>query len=188
MNTKPPSRKFIIDHLEKRRRDMTARYESTPRGENGHTQRRKINPRWFMAGLVAFSKDVHTGDTTYPTSGGEVAVTPGWFVEKWDEDRSDLINSMRCPKRKDGSPDDSLIDFVVAKSLIAYYISHRPEVVRERIDYCYAILVRNADDLQRLHRKKDPSGYAKKTVNSVLRNLGVENLVASQMTIADIYR
>ncbi|MDO9544845.1 MAG: hypothetical protein Q7J00_06640 [Synergistaceae bacterium] len=50
------------------------------------------------------------------------------------------------------------------------------------------MLVSDADDPHRLHRKKDPSGYAKGTVNSVLRNLGIENLVASQMTIADIYR
>ena len=103
--------------------------------------------------------------------------TPGWFIEKWDEDRSDLINSKRCPKRNDGTPDDSLIDFVVAKNLISHYSSHRPEVLEERIGYCYQMLIRDADNPQRLHRKKDPRGYAKKTVNAVLKNLGLTELV-----------
>ncbi len=39
------------------------------------------------------------------------------------------------------------------------------------------MLVSDADDPHRLHRKKDPSGYAKGTVNSVLRNLGLKNLM-----------
>lgn len=102
---------------------------------------------------------------------------PGWFVEKWDEDRADLINSTRCPKRKDGTSDNSLIDFIVAKNLISYYSSHRPEILQERIGYCYEMLTRDADDPQRLHRKKGPRGYAKKTVNSVLRNPGLKNLM-----------
>lgn len=119
------------------------------------------------------SAEVHTGETTYPTGSGEAAGTPGWFIEKWDEDRMDLINSRRCPKRDDGTPDDSVIDFVVAKNLISHYSSHRPEVLEERIGYCYEMLVRDADDPQRLHRKKDPCGYVKKTVNSVLRSLGL---------------
>ena len=121
--------------------------------------------------------EVHTGETTYPTGSGEAAGTPGWFIEKWDEDRMDLINSRRCPKRVDGSPDDSLIDFVVAKNLISYYSGHRPEVLQERIGYCYEMLVKDADDPQRLHRKKDPCGYAKKTVNAVLRSLGLRELL-----------
>ena len=100
---------------------------------------------------------------------------PGWFVEKWDDDRADLINSTRCPKRKDGTSDNSLIDFIVAKNLISYYSGHRPEVLQERIGYCYEMLARDADDPQRLHRKMDPCGYAKKTVNSVLRSLGTED-------------
>ena len=119
--------------------------------------------------------EVHTGDTAYPIGSGEAAGTPGWFIEKWDEDRMDLINSRRCPKRDDGTPDDSVIDFVVAKNLISHYSSHRPEVLEERIGYCYEMLVRGADDPQRLHRKMDPCGYAKKTVNSVLRSLGTED-------------
>ena len=102
---------------------------------------------------------------------------PGWFVEKWDEDRADLINSTRCPKRKDGTSDNSLIDFIVAKNLISHYSSHRPEVLEERIGYCYEMLVRDADDPDRLHRKKEPSGYAKKTVNAVLRHLGLTELL-----------
>lgn len=123
------------------------------------------------------SAEVHTGDTTYPIDSGEAAGTPGWFIEKWDEDRMDLINSRRCPKRVDGSPDDSMIDFIVAKNLISYYSSHRPEVLQGRIGYCYEMLVRDADDPQRLHRKKDPCGYAKKTVNAVLRSLGLRELL-----------
>lgn len=123
------------------------------------------------------STEVHTGDTRYPTDSGESAGTPGWFIEKWDEDRMDLINSRRCPKRDDGTPDDSVIDFVVAKNLISHYSSHRPEVLEERIGYCYQMLVRNADDPDRLHRKKEPSGYAKKTVNAVLRHLGLTELL-----------
>ena len=102
---------------------------------------------------------------------------PGWFVEKWDEDRADLINSTRCPKRKDGTSDNSLIDFIVAKNLISYYSSHRPEILQERIGYCYEMLARGADDPQRLHRKMDPCGYAKKTVNSVLRSLGLREML-----------
>jgi len=39
------------------------------------------------------------------------------------------------------------------------------------------MLVSDADDPQRLHRKKNPSGYAKGTVNSVLRNLGLKVLM-----------
>lgn len=123
------------------------------------------------------SAEVHTGDTKYPTDSGESAGTPGWFIEKWDEDRMDLINSRRCPKRDDGTPDDSVIDFVVAKNLISHYSSHRPEVLEERIGYCYQMLVRDADDTDRLHRKKEPSGYAKKTVNAVLRHLGLTELL-----------
>lgn len=123
------------------------------------------------------STEVHTGDTRYPTDSGESAGTPGWFIEKWDEDRMDLINSRRCPKRDDGTPDDSVIDFVVAKNLISHYSSHRPEVLEERIGYCYEMLVRDADDPDRLHRKKEPSGYAKKTVNAVLRHLGLTELL-----------
>ncbi len=123
------------------------------------------------------STEVHTGDTRYPTDSGESAGTPGWFIEKWDEDRMDLINSRRCPKRDDGTPDDSVIDFVVAKNLISHYSSHRPEVLEERIGYCYEMLVRDADDPDRLHRKKEPSGYAKKTMNSVLRSLGLRELL-----------
>ena len=114
---------------------------------------------------------------TYANDSGEAAGIPGWFIEKWDEDRADLINSKRCPKRDDGTTDNSLIDFVVAKNIISYYNSHRPEVLRERIGYCYEMLVKEADDTQRLHRKKDPCGYAKKTLNSVLRNLGLTELV-----------
>ncbi len=121
--------------------------------------------------------EVHTGDTTYPIDSGEAAGTPGWFIEKWDEDRMDLINSRRCPKRDDGTPDDSVIDFVVAKNLISHYSSHRPEVLEERIGYCYQMLVRDADDPKRLHRKKEPSGYAEKTVNAVLRHLGLTELL-----------
>jgi len=121
--------------------------------------------------------EVHTGETTYPTGSGEAAGTPGWFIEKWDEDRMDLINSRRCPKRDDGTPDDSVIDFVVAKNLISHYSSHRPEVLEERIGYCYEMLVRGADNPKRLHRKKDPCGYAKKTVNAVLRHLGLTELL-----------
>lgn len=123
------------------------------------------------------SAEVHTGDTRYPTDSVESAGTPGWFIEKWDEDRMDLINSRRCPKRDDGTPDDSVIDFVVAKNLISHYSSHRPEVLEERIGYCYEMLVRDADDPDRLHRKKEPSGYAKKTVNAVLRHLGLTELL-----------
>lgn len=123
------------------------------------------------------SAEVHTGDVTYANDSGEAAGIPGWFIEKWDEDRADLINSKRCPKRDDGTTDNSLIDFVVAKNIISYYNSHRPEVLRERIGYCYEMLVKEADDTQRLHRKKDPCGYAKKTLNSVLRNLGLTELV-----------
>jgi hypothetical protein len=123
------------------------------------------------------SPEVHTGDTRYPNDSVEAAASPGWFVEKWDDDRADLINSKRCPKRKDGTPDDSLIDFVVAKNLISYYSSHRHEVLQERIGYCYQMLARDADDPQRLHRKMDPCGYAKKTVNSVLRSLGLREML-----------
>ena len=78
---------------------------------------------------------------------------------------------------KDGTSDNSLIDFIVAKNLISYYSSQRPDVLQERIGYCYQILARDADDPQRLHRRKDPSGYAKKTVNAVLRNLGLRELL-----------
>ena len=39
------------------------------------------------------------------------------------------------------------------------------------------MLVRDADDPDRLHRKKVPSGYAKKTVNAVLRHLGLTELL-----------
>ena len=104
--------------------------------------------------------DIQAADMSYSTDSWVVAVPPGWFAEKWEDDRSDLINSKRCPKRDDGTPDDSLIDFVVAKNLIAYYSSHRPEVLHERIGYCYGMLAREADDPQRLHRKGDPCGYA----------------------------
>ncbi len=126
---------------------------------------------------IAASNDIGTADTTYIPESGGVDGPPGWFIEKWYEDKTDLINSTRCPKRDDGSPDDSLIDFVVAKNIISYYNSHRPEVLRERIDYCYAMLVRDADDPQRLNRKKDPCYYAKKTVKAVLKNLGFKNLM-----------
>lgn len=126
---------------------------------------------------MASSTDIGTAGTTYLPESGGVDSTPVWFIEKWYEDRTDLINSKRCPKRDDGTPDDSLIDFVVAKNLISYYNSHRPEVLRERIDYCYAMLVRDADDPQRLNRKKDPCYYAKKTVKAVLKNLGFKNLM-----------
>ena len=123
------------------------------------------------------STDIRTADTTYIPDSGGVDGIPGWFIEKWYEDRSDLINSKKCPKRNDGTPDDSLIDFVVAKNLIAYYKNHRPEVVRERIDYCCVMLVKEANDPHRLHRKKDPCGYAKRTINVVLKNLGLTDLM-----------
>lgn len=123
------------------------------------------------------SPDIYTADTKNQIGSGGAAGAPEWFIEKWDEDRMDLINSRRCPKRDDGTPDDSVIDFVVAKNLISHYSSHRPEVLEERISYCYQMLVRGADNPKRLHRKKDPYGYAKKTVNSVLRHLGLTELL-----------
>ena len=52
-----------------------------------------------------------------------------------------------------------------------------------RNGYCYEMLVRDADDPQRLHRKKDPCGYAKKTMNSVLRSLGLGNLVNEDVQV-----
>lgn len=126
---------------------------------------------------MASSTDIGTAGTTYLPESGGVDGIPGWFMEKWYEDRTDLINSKKCPKRNDGTPDDSLIDFVVAKNIISYYNSHRPEVLQERIGYCYEMLVKEANDTQRFHRKKDPCSYAKKTLNSVLRNLGLTELV-----------
>lgn len=51
-------RKYLEDRLD----DMKRRYEQTPRGKNGHTQRAKINARWFMQGIIVFSPEqlLHT--------------------------------------------------------------------------------------------------------------------------------
>ena len=53
----PPKRKAVEGYLLKRRREMITRYESTPRGTNGHLQRAKVDMRYFMEGIVFFSKE-----------------------------------------------------------------------------------------------------------------------------------
>lgn len=57
MKTDTPSVKEVKEHIHKLIADMKKRCEEMPRGKNGHCQRAKINTRWFMQGILIFSKE-----------------------------------------------------------------------------------------------------------------------------------
>lgn len=114
----------------------------------------------------------------------EVSETPQWFIEKWQEHRADLIKSNRCPKRTNGTPDDSKVDYVVTLNLLSFYRDNRFEVLKERLGFCYNMLVQEADDPKRLHRKKDPRTYASRTLKAVTIKLGIEHIIAEEIPMS----
>lgn len=113
--------------------------------------------------------------------------TPDWFIDKWQERRADLISSKHCPKRKDGTPDDSTIDYLVSKGFLQPYLQKRPEVLQQRLCFCFNMLVLEAENVKRLHRKNNPQNYATTTLNAITRDLGIKNTVAINKS-ADIDR
>lgn len=92
---------------------------------------------------------------------------PDWFQEKWKGRREDLMKSGRAPKRNDGSVDESVVDFIVARDLLSAYKDKRTERVTPMLNFCYFMLKEEGES----RGKAKPDDYSFRTVSAVIQEL-----------------
>lgn len=102
-------------------------------------------------------------------NGDEVEI-PSWFSEKWERRRAELAASKNCPKKQDGTPDWSSVDFRIASQSLWGY-KDRDENQQALVALWLTRII--ADEAARRGKPK-PIKYAQRTVFSVANQLWLD--------------